>query len=89
MLVHSWLLFSSEKARPVFNEENGCCSVVYFSVVCGFHTKSSMHNMYSNMIVLDGKGNCNVSYTFNESADRLEFLMQVRTTGWVGFLLLN
>ena len=27
----------SVKARPLFDEENGCCSSVYFSAVCGFH----------------------------------------------------
>ncbi|XP_022802400.1 uncharacterized protein LOC111339933 [Stylophora pistillata] len=49
-------------------------------------TKStSMYNMYSNMIMLDGKGNYNVSYNYNESADTLQFMVQVRTTGWVGF----
>ena len=41
--------------------------------------------VFSNTIVLDSKGNYNVSYNFNESADTLEFLMEVRTTGWVGF----
>ena len=33
----------------------------------------------------DGKGNYNVSYNYNESADTLEFMVQVRTTGWDGF----
>ena len=46
---------------------------------------SSMYNMYSNMIMVDTKGNYNVSYNYNESADTLEFMVQVRTTGWVGF----
>ena len=46
---------------------------------------SSMYNMYSNMIMLDTKGNYNVSYNYNESTDTLEFMVQVRTTGWVGF----
>ena len=46
---------------------------------------SSMYNMYSNMIILDDKGNYNVSYNYYEFADRLEFMVQVRTTGWVGF----
>ena len=44
-----------------------------------------MCNMYPNMIMLDDKGNYNVSYNYNESADTLEFMVQVRTTGWVGF----
>ncbi|CAH3168922.1 unnamed protein product [Pocillopora meandrina] len=46
---------------------------------------SSMYNMYSNMIMLDTKGNYNVSYNYNESTDTLEFMVQVRTAGWVGF----
>ena len=46
---------------------------------------SSMYNMYSNMIILDDKGNYKVSYNYYEFADRLEFMVQVRTTGWVGF----
>ena len=37
------------------------------------------------MIMLDTKGNYNVSYNYNESTDTLEFMVQVRTTGWVGF----
>ena len=37
------------------------------------------------MIMLDGKGNYNVSYKYNESADTLQFMVQVRTAGWVGF----
>ena len=41
--------------------------------------------MYSNMIMPDGKENYNVSDNYNESADTLEFMVQVRTTGWVGF----
>ena len=40
---------------------------------------SSMYNMYSNMIILDDKGNYNVSYNYYEFADRLEFMVQVRT----------
>ena len=40
--------------------------------------------MFSSTIFLHG-GNYNVSYNFNESADTLEFLVEVRTTGWVGF----
>ena len=43
---------------------------------------SSMYNMYSNMIILDDKGNYNVSYNYYEFADRLEFMVQVRTTGF-------
>ncbi|XP_066014880.1 trafficking protein particle complex subunit 5-like [Pocillopora verrucosa] len=37
---------------------------------------SSMYNMYSNMIILDDKGNYNVSYNYYEFADRLEFMVQ-------------
>jgi len=40
--------------------------------------------VFSSTIFLHG-GNYNVSYNFNESADTLEFLVEVRTTGWVGF----
>lgn len=40
--------------------------------------------MFSNTIFLDNN-NYNVSYNFNESADTLEFLVEVRATGWVGF----
>ena len=46
---------------------------------------SSMYNMYSNMIMPDGKENYNVSDNCNEAADTLEFMVQVRTTRWVGF----
>ena len=41
--------------------------------------------MYSNMIMPDDKGNYNVSYNYNESADTLEFMVHVRTTVQVGF----
>ena len=41
---------------------------------------SSMYNMYSNMIMPDGKENYNVSDNCNEAADTLEFMVQVRTT---------
>ena len=41
--------------------------------------------MYSNMIVLDSNGNYNVSYSYNASSDTMEFSVQVKTTGWVGF----
>ena len=41
--------------------------------------------MYPNMIMLDDKGNYNVSYNYNESADTLEFMVHVRTTVQVGF----
>ena len=30
-------------------------------------------------------GNFNVSYNFNASSDTLEFFVEVRATGWVGF----
>lgn len=40
--------------------------------------------MFSNMIVLDN-GNYNVSWNFNSSSDTVEFLVEVRTTGWIGF----
>ncbi|PFX11894.1 DBH-like monooxygenase protein 1 [Stylophora pistillata] len=63
-------------------------AVVHLCILALFvaSTKStSMYNMYSNMIMLDGKGNYNVSYNYNESADTLQFMVQVRTAGWVGF----
>lgn len=41
--------------------------------------------MFSNMLTLDSNGNYNVSWNFNTSSDTLEFLVEVRTTGWVGF----
>ncbi|XP_078365416.1 uncharacterized protein LOC144649726 isoform X1 [Oculina patagonica] len=34
-------------------------------------------------------GNYNVSWTFNETSDRLYFKVEVNTTGWVGFGLAN
>lgn len=40
--------------------------------------------VFSNMIVLDS-GNYNVSWSFNSSSDALEFLVEARATGWVGF----
>lgn len=41
--------------------------------------------MYSNKIALGYEGNYNVSYNFNASSDTLEFLLEARATGWVGF----
>ncbi|PFX12052.1 DBH-like monooxygenase protein 2-like, partial [Stylophora pistillata] len=41
--------------------------------------------LHSDLIMLDGKGNYNVSYYYNAATDKLEFMVQVRTTGWVGF----
>ena len=38
---------------------------------------SSMYYMYSNMIILDGKRNYYVFYNYNESADILEFMVQI------------
>ena len=38
---------------------------------------SSMYYMYSNMIILDGKRNYYVFYNYNESADTLEFMVQI------------
>lgn len=39
--------------------------------------------MFSNMLTLHG-GNYNVSWNFNATSDTLEFLVEVRTVGWVG-----
>lgn len=41
--------------------------------------------MYSNKIVLGYEGNYNVSYNLNASSDTLQFLLEARATGWVGF----
>ena len=38
----------------------------------------------ANSVSLDN-GNYNVSWTFNSSTDTLHFMVEVRTTGWVGF----
>lgn len=46
---------------------------------------SSESYMYSNKIVLENEGNYNVSYKFDTSSDTLEFLVEARATGWVGF----
>ena len=40
--------------------------------------------VFSNQLSFLG-GNFNVSYNFNASSDTLEFLVEVRATGWVGF----
>ncbi|XP_068696487.1 uncharacterized protein [Montipora foliosa] len=40
--------------------------------------------MGQNMVSLDS-GNFNASWTFNETSDTFEFLVDVRATGWVGF----
>ena len=42
------------------------------------------NDLFSNMLTLDG-GNYNVSWNFNVTSDTLEFLVEVRTVGWVGF----
>ena len=63
-------------------------AVVQFCILAPFvasKKSSSMYNMYPNMIMLDDKGNYNVSYNYNESADTLEFMVHVRTTVQVGF----
>lgn len=41
--------------------------------------------MFSNMLILDDNGHYNVSWNFNASSDTLEFLVEVRATGWIGF----
>lgn len=40
--------------------------------------------MGQQMVSFD-EGNFNVSWTFNQSSDKFEFLVDVRSTGWVGF----
>ena len=54
------------------------------SLLLVFLVPTMGQNVYSNNIVLDN-GNYNVSWNFNASSDTLEFLVEVRTTGWVGF----
>ena len=46
---------------------------------------ASTESYISNKIALGDKGNYNVSYSFNASSDTLEFLVEARATGWVGF----
>lgn len=41
--------------------------------------------MFSNMLTLENDGKYNVSWNFNATSDTLEFLVEVRTVGWVGF----
>lgn len=46
---------------------------------------ASTETYISNKIALGYEGNYNVSYSFNASSDTLEFLVEARATGWVGF----
>ena len=57
-----------------------CSSTATLSTVVS--TRSN--DLFSNMLTLDG-GNYNVSWNFNATSDTLEFLVEVRTVGWVGF----
>ena len=50
------------------------CSVVFAE--CSY--------VFSNQLSFLG-GTFNVEYNFNASSDTLEFFIEVRTTGWVGF----
>ena len=49
-----------------------------------FVVPSMGQNSFSNKIVLNN-GIFNVSWNFNASLDAFEFLLEVRTTGWIGF----
>lgn len=49
-----------------------------------FVVPSMGQNSFSNKIVLNN-GIFNVSWNFNASLDTFEFLLEVRTTGWIGF----
>lgn len=49
-----------------------------------FVVPSTGQNTFSNKIVLNN-GIFNVSWNFNASLDTFEFLLEVRTTGWIGF----
>ena len=40
---------------------------------------------FANFLTLDNDGNYNVSWMFNNSMDTLHFMVEVRTTGWIGF----
>ena len=40
---------------------------------------------FANFLTLDDDGNYNVSWMFNSSMDTLHFMVEVRTTGWIGF----
>ena len=54
------------------------CLLLFFVV------PSTGQNTFSNKIVLNN-GIFNVSWNFNASLDTFEFLLEVRTTGWIGF----
>lgn len=55
---------------------------LYVLILFVFHPRTS--GAFFNTVVLDN-GNYNVSYNYSESSDTLEFLVEVRATGWVGF----
>lgn len=59
-------------------------AVLQFFLLTLFVVSTRSSDMFSNMLTLD-EGNYNVSWTFNATSDTLEFLVQVRAVGWVGF----
>lgn len=59
-------------------------SLVQLYVLILFVVYTNTSGAFANTIVLDN-GNYNVSYNYSESSDTLEFLVEVRATGWVGF----
>ena len=40
---------------------------------------------FVNFLQLDNDGNYNVSWVYNNSMDTLHFMVEVKTTGWIGF----
>ena len=60
---HSRLLFLNE------GEEMAFAQLYSLALFVASTKSSSMYNMYSNMIMPDGKENYNVSNNYNESAD--------------------
>ncbi|CAH3036902.1 unnamed protein product, partial [Porites lobata] len=40
---------------------------------------------FANFLQLDNNGNYNVSWVYNNSMDTLHFMVEVKTTGWIGF----
>ena len=59
-------------------------AVLQFFLLTLFVVSTRSSDMFSNMLTLEG-GNYNVSWNFNATSDTLEFLVEVRTVGWVGF----
>ena len=82
----------SDKLQQHGNESRGFYNVTLIPVITPTTTIMMEPStavvqpvLHSDLIMLDGKGNYNVSYYYNAASDKLEFMVQVRTTGWVGF----